>query len=235
MNKPFRFKQFSVNDNHASMKVGTDGVLIGIFANVQSVDTVLDVGTGSGLIALIVAQRSNACIHAIDIDPASIEQAKENFSISPWNDRIVGELISIQSLSKDPFKQYDLIVSNPPFFSFGIKPKSEIRSQTRHTDCLSHDDLLAAVRNLLKSNGRFEVILPSSVAAEFKLLANSYQLFLNRILFIVPVIGKEPNRVLMSFSRLQTNLSSGSLCIQDKGFKYTDEFKSFAKDFYLEF
>jgi tRNA1Val (adenine37-N6)-methyltransferase len=154
--KPFRFKQFSVDDSKCAMKVGTDAVLLGAWADVTCAETILDIGTGCGLIALMAAQRSNAHITAIDIDESTTLQSKENFLSSPWHDRL--EAIHIEQFQPDYL--FDLIICNPPFFKNALKTPFHERNLARHNDSLSFESLVSHVNILLSENGKFFFILP---------------------------------------------------------------------------
>lgn len=217
------------------MKVGTDGVLLGIFASAENAQKVLDIGTGSGLIALLIAQRSQALITAIDIDADSIQQATENFKNSPWQDRISAKLSSLQALATNCQKEFDLIVSNPPFFSTGLKPIDKRRVQSKHTDFLSHQDLIVDAAKLLSDSGNLEIILPSSESHRFIHLAELEGIHLNRILHVIPVEGKDASRSLMTFSKIDKELICSNLCIQKISGGFTEEFIDFGKDYYLSF
>src|SRR5665647_1869930 len=159
-NTYFSFKQFTVFHHLCAMKVGIDGVLLGSWASVENPESVLDIGTGMGLIALMIAQRCNAEIDAIDNDENAVIQAKENVSNSPWPGRIHVSGISLQDLAKNPFQLYDLIVSNPPFFINSTKTPDDNRTMARHTDSLSHEELIENATLLLKPTGRICIILP---------------------------------------------------------------------------
>ncbi|NJN77877.1 MAG: methyltransferase [Saprospiraceae bacterium] len=154
--QPFRFKQFQIHQDKTAMKVGTDGVLLGAWADVLESESILDIGTGTGLIALIIAQRNqNAMVDAVEIDESSYEQAKQNFEESSWTKRLNIYQSSIQDYAKNCGKQYDLIVSNPPYFVNSTKSKQEDKNQVRHTDSLSFEELIKSVNILLEISGRF--------------------------------------------------------------------------------
>ena len=146
------------------MKVGIDGVLLGAWADVTSAKSILDVGTGSGLIALMLAQRSNAGITAIDIEPNAVLQAEENVGLSPWKDRVKVLEVSLQDFSVPEDEKFDLIVSNPPYFVNSLKNPDAVRLSARHVTDLTHDVLLVKSLQLLKKTGRICLILPVNEA-----------------------------------------------------------------------
>src|SRR5664279_1596216 len=145
--KPFRFKHFSVDDSKCAMKVGTDGVLMGAWADVSAAEKILDIGTGCGLIALMAAQRSNANITAIDIDEDATLQSKENFLSSPWHERIEAIHATVQQFQPDFL--FDLIICNSPFFKNALKTPYHERNLARHNDTLPFDSLVSSVNRLL--------------------------------------------------------------------------------------
>src|SRR3954470_3745964 len=146
----FRFKNFTVHQDKCAMKVGTDSVLLGSWLNPGNAKEILDIGTGSGIIALMIAQKSIADIDAIDIDHNAYLQARENFLISPWFFRLHASQCSLQEFSNESGKKYDLMISNPPYFHHASKPLKEERIQARHHDTLTFDDLVEGVKKLLK-------------------------------------------------------------------------------------
>ena len=161
------------------MQVGTDGILLGAWAPVEEAGTVLDIGTGTGLIAIMLAQRSDkSMIHAIEIEEKAYQQAQENMINSPWSDRLQAHLGAIQEFSLPPAVPdgFDLIVSNPPFFSGGTFSFNQDRNSVRHTIKLPHNDLLRSVRGLLHDQGKFATILPLLEGLRFQELAESYKL-----------------------------------------------------------
>ena len=175
----FHFKQFSVEDSSSPMKVGTDGVLLGAWTPVENnaYTSILDIGTGCGVIALMLAQRiNNANIQAIDIDSGAYYNAKENFANSAWSNRLCVCECSIQSFCKSTNSKFDIIVSNPPFFEEAVKSNKKQRNLARHTDSLPFITMIQCVDYLLKSNGTFACILPFNEGNRFIDLAKSYHL-----------------------------------------------------------
>lgn len=187
------------------MKVGTDGVLLGAWADVTGVDSILDIGAGTGVIAIMLAQRTTAAqIHAVEIDEEACAQAVENMENSPWSDRLSCFKTSIQDFAKEANRDYDLIVSNPPFFSGGTFSKSQDKTSVRHTVKLPHGDLLLAVRSLLSPAGRFCTILPHIEGLRFKEMASNYGIFCTKLVEVLPKEGKPIERLLLRFE-LQGN------------------------------
>lgn len=230
----FQFKQFSIKQNNTAMKVGTDGVLLGAWTETRE-GHILDIGTGTGLIAIMLAQQTkSALIDAIEIETEAHQQAKENIKACSWIDRIAAHNLSIQKFKSTT--KYDLIISNPPFFIDSTKASKSNRNTARHTDCLSFEDLILSVISLLKPNGIFSVILPISEGEIFIELTTKKQLFLVRKCIIKPNPTTPPKRVLMEFSFQQKELIEENLTIETgTRHQYTKEYISLTKDFYLNF
>ena len=231
----FRFKQFVIKQETAAMKVGTDGVLLGAWTDVENINSVLDIGTGSGVIALMIAQRCNAQIRAVEIDTSSAEQAKHNFEQSLWNDRLSIETISLQEYLKNQTTKFDLIVSNPPYFNKSLKSPSPERTLTRHTDELPNADLLDGVSKLLQPDGRFCAIFPYTEGNLFIAEAVNYGLFCNKKLFVQTKPEKPVIRILTEFSFNKKRLPDSALSIHTLEGDYTEEYKRLTADFYLSF
>ena len=211
------------------MKVGTDGVLLGAWATVSPEDRrVLDVGTGTGVIALMLAQRTDSVqILGIDIDPAAADEAAANFAASPWSDRLTALSVRLQdSVSEDHL--FDLIVSNPPFFSASLKAPETRRRTARHDDTLPAADLIAAARRLLAPSGRLAVIYPPEEARSFVMEAEAAGLYLSRLTRVISVAGQPPKRHLMEFSRTAALPAISDLVIG------SEEYRTLTGDFYLD-
>ncbi len=232
----FQFKQFEVDDQKSAMKVGTDAVLLGSWVEIKNAKSVLDIGTGSGVIALMIAQRSNAKITGIDIHEPSILDATENFKDSPWNNRLSARNTSLQEFENINEKKFDLIVSNPPFFSNSLLSPSKSKSLAKHNQSLSQFDLLKSVLKLLKENGKFSVILPASEISEFTILATKMGFYTKKQLRIFPKTNKAFNRVITTYSVQSHGVCKiEELTIRDQNNNYTSEYKDLTKDFYLKF
>ncbi|MGZ4034252.1 MAG: tRNA1(Val) (adenine(37)-N6)-methyltransferase [Bacteroidia bacterium] len=218
------------------MKVGTDAVLLGSWVNASNAKTILDIGTGTGIIALMLAQKSGARIDAIDIDTNAFIQASENVNDCPWKDRIDVHQISLQQFAKESDHKYDLIVSNPPYFVDSSKASEESRTNARHTDLLPFDDLLNGVLKLLSSAGKFYVILPTKESESFREMAEEHKLYLTKLTRIITRTDKPEKRVMMRFEFTQRAFSEDSITIEkDERHTYTDEYKELTKDYYLSF
>lgn len=228
----FKFKQFTIYHDRCAMKVGTDGVLLGAWTNVENIKNALDIGAGSGLIALMLAQRNrDMLIDAIDIDNNAVEQAGENVMRSSFSSQIRCFNTSLQEFALNCNQKYDLIVSNPPYFDQSLKSPEKNRSVARHTDSLPVDELIKLSSKLLTFDGRLSVIYPF----EYKnyLLHQDY-LFVTRVTNVYPVPDSLPKRVLIEFSKQRSSLEENDLLIEKKRHVYSDEFVSLAKDYYLK-
>lgn len=231
----FKFKQFTVHHELCAMKVNTDGVLLGAWASSENPQLILDVGTGSGLIALMLAQRFfQSSLVGIDVDAGAFCQSEINFSQSPWAERVRAEHISLQDFSLSTQRKFDLIVSNPPFFNNSLKNPSKERTMARHTDSLSHEELLVYAKKLLTRSGSLCLVLPSSLHDEVCQMAISLGFFHARTCFVHPTQRHEAKRVLLRFDVQKTNFYSSHLIIEtDQRHCYTNDFKALTSDFYL--
>lgn len=233
-NNYFIFKQFTINQERAAFKVGTDGVLLGASAKVEGVNKILDIGCGTGLIAIMLAQRCNAEIVAIEPDFESYSQACENIRNSNWGSRIKIENCDIQNYTG--YEKFDLIVTNPPFFKDSLKNPDPRKSSTRHTDSLSSADLLKGVVRLLNDTGIFQVIMPYVEGTVFIAEAQQFGLYCNSILKIRPLPTSEIIRLILIFSREKTLPSEKFLTIEKgKRHEFTEEYINLTKEFYLKF
>jgi tRNA1Val (adenine37-N6)-methyltransferase len=214
------------------MKVGTDGVLLGAWANVLPQGEILDVGTGTGLVAIMLAQRSSVGIDAVEIDENAYLQAIENVSHSPWNGRVRVYHSSFQEFCKQTQKKYGIIVSNPPYFSNSLKTPELARTIARHNDSLKPENLLAGVAELLANDGCFCVILPYVESQLFVIDAAMHQLYCVRKTLVKPTKQKNPARVLLEFSRTRTKVEDNELIIHGADGGYSFEYKALTGDFY---
>src|SRR5258707_10865404 len=231
--KNFQFKKFIVHHDRCAMKVGTDGVLFGSWVNVEDAKRILDIGTGSGIIALMLAQRTvdEALIDAIEIEKNDAEQARENVLNSPWLDKISVHQTSLQEFHPD--HRYDLIVSNPPYFIDSLLPPSQERAKARHGSDLTFEELITHSLRLLKSDGRLAVILPFAEGIIFKSIANEKQLHLIRETAFHSRKEKPLERWLFEFSCIHVKHQSSRLVLYDTISEQSEEYLSLTKDFYL--
>ncbi|MDR2859827.1 MAG: methyltransferase [Mediterranea sp.] len=232
MSNPFfHFKQFTIRQDECAMKVGTDGVLLGAWAPVECVRRILDVGTGTGLIALMLAQRSPAFITALEIDKSAACQAGENVRCSPWNDRI--EVVCTDFRTFMPKDKYDLIVSNPPYFVDSLLSPDKQRSIARHDYRLSYLDLIQGTKQLLSPQGMFAIIIPTNVAGTLEELARLYGLFPFRRLDVVTKPGGEPKRTLLAFSFFERAYKGEMLLTETSRHQYSEEYIALTKEYYI--
>ena len=229
----FQFKQFTVWHDKCAMKVGTDGVLLGAWTIVENARRVLDIGTGTGLVALMLAQRisPDAQIIALEIDEAAAEQAHENVSRSPWKDRI--EVI------KEDFKlfhtddKFDLVVSNPPYFIDSLTCPDTQRNTARHNSLLTYEDLIQGVVKLLSTEGVFTLVIPADVANLVKEIAINYNLHAIRQLNVITKPDGAPKRILISFSFTKVECVKEDLLIELARHQYSPEYIELTKKYFL--
>lgn len=232
----FSFKQFKVNQDRCAMKIGTDAVLLGAWTPLTNNPySILDIGTGTGVLALMLAQRSTAeQIDAIEIDDAAFEQATDNFEASPWNDRLYCFHAGLDEFMEEPEDEYDLIISNPPFYTEDFKTENTQRDLARFEDALPFEDLIEAADLLLSENGIFSVIIPFKEEARFLALANDFELYPLKITRVKGTPTTEIKRSLMAFSRIQQTPLIDELSIEISRHQYTPEYIELTKDFYLK-
>ncbi len=232
----FYFKQFSIRDDRSTMKVGTDAVLLGIAADVAGARHILEVGTGSGVIALILAQRSDALIDAIEVDHDSIIQARENVASSPWPEQINIIHSSLQDFAPAIKGKYDLIISNPPYFSGTYKSHHKKRNIARHNEQLTFDELIENADRLLHVAGDLWVILPVKESLQFIDIAENRGFYVQRILKIIPKAGKDYNRLILRLNREETDhIAIETLTHWQEDGKWTQEYIKFTGEFYIDF
>lgn len=232
----FHFKKFSIEDKDSAMKIGTDGVLLGAWANVENSKHILDIGTGSGLIALMLAQRNpNAKIIGIDIDKKSVQQATENVKNSSWKEIDIQHL-SLQKYSLETQNAlFDKIISNPPFHETNNQIKEKARKNARQKQELSFEDLFYYSRKLLAPTGVFSLIIPFESYNKIWIISQQNEMFLKEKCLVYSTIYKKPKRVLLSFSLQNTNPLEKKLVIHQQGRLYTQAYQNLTKNFYLNF
>jgi tRNA1Val (adenine37-N6)-methyltransferase len=230
----FHFKKFSVAHDQSTMKVGTDTVLLGAWTNVDHASSVLEIGTGNGTIALMLAQRTpdDVRIDAVEIESSDAFQAGQNFLQSPWAHKIRTHHTSIQKFNKET--KYDLIVTNPPYFINSQSPPDEKRHQARHTINLTHDELISSTLRLLKNDGRLSLILPYTEGHQFVDLAKKNSLFCTRQFSFRTRQEKPIERWLMEFRRHQYPPETGEILLYEKEEEWSVSYKELTRGFYLK-
>ena len=224
----FAFKQFVINQDKCAMKVGTDAVLLGAWVFPNGSKQILDIGTGTGVVALMLAQKTDAHIDAIDIDENAFLQATQNVSESKFVNQVSVTHSSLQEYSKTTSKKYNLIVTNPPYFEQSLKSSDEQRSFARHADVLPFEELIEGVTKLLDPKGKFCLILPKQEAELFVTVAKQHNLFLTKLLRVrtKPEADTE-KRHLMQFEFKENGYFESTLIIENaKHFDYTEEYKN---------
>ena len=237
MSKPFQFKEFTIHQDQCAMKIGTDGVLIGAWASLNhNPDSILDIGSGTGIIALQLAQRSSAeVIDALEIDDKAYEQCSNNFENSPWGDRLFCYHASFLEFASEIDDEYDLIVSNPPFYSEDYKTNNDQRDLARFTDALPFKHLLAGTAKLLSENGKSCFVIPFTEEKNFINIASQFNLLPNKITRVKGTPNTEIKRSLLELSfKNSENLIEQELIIEVDRHQYTPEYIKLVKDFYLK-
>lgn len=233
----FQFKQFSLEQDRCAMKIGTDGVLLGAWTPIENNPfSILDIGTGTGIIALMLAQRSHAQqIDALEIDEEAYEQATDNFENSPWNDRLFCFHAGLDEFVEEPEDEYDLIISNPPFYSEDYKSNNDQRDLARFQDAMPFEELIEAAALLLSENGIFTVIIPFKEEEKFIAIANEYELYPIKITHVKGTATTEIKRSLLAFSREENGAALvDELVIETERHIYTSKYIELTKDFYLK-
>ncbi len=233
-NNFFQFKQFRVIQEKAAMKVGIDGVLLGAWASLNGAAQVLDVGTGTGLVALMAAQRSNSVIDAVELEVDAANEAKVNFQNSAWFSRISLSVGAFQDFHTE--KKYDHILSNPPFFENSPKSNDWKRTQARHSDSLSLKELLEKAERLLSENGKISLILPADKEVRLVELAATLNLYVSRLMWVASDETKTAHRILVELSTVQEERLESQFFIRDKATgEYSGAYRELTKEFYLAF
>jgi tRNA1Val (adenine37-N6)-methyltransferase len=215
------------------MKVGTDGTLLGAWADVTNAKRILDIGTGTGLIALMLAQRSvNAKIEAIEVDSAAMEDAEENFANSPWSNRLTLHHLRVQDFN--PPEKFDLIVSNPPYFIASYKPSDGKRVTARHTESLTFGELINVSRNLLTNDGRLSIVLPAVEGQHFIELAELNGFYCSRKWTFRTRLEKPVERLLLEFTRKRHGCETGEILLYSSGENWSEIYITMTREFYLK-
>ena len=236
-NQYFQFKQFRVEQDKCAMKVCTDSCVFGAFVDVAEVQRILDIGTGTGLLSLMAAQRSKAEIDAVEINPEAQEQAKANFINSLWKDRLHLHPVSLQEFAKYNQLQYDVILSNPPFFLSSLKSPSAARNTARHTGELLYEDILSFTQQHLTPQGKLYLLLPPPEAAFFQRIATEHQLYLSETLQVFNQTNGKCIRHIQTYTFTPTAEPAVKvlhICEADAK-TYTADFAELLKEYYLIF
>lgn len=231
--KPFRFKQFDIFQDKTAMKVGTDGVLLGAWSTLETGENILDIGTGTGLISLMLAQRfPHATIDAIEIDINAFIQAKENFELATFSERLTVFNASLQAYSTD--QKYDLIVSNPPFFIVNDTVDFDARKQARQQETLTFEELIKKTTELLQQDGSASFIIPYDQMGAFCKIASQNNLKRSKTVYVKGNATTAIKRVLLEFSFHDKKCLENELIIEVERHQYTEDYTNLTKDFYLK-
>lgn len=232
----FTFKQFAVQQDRCAMKIGTDGVLLGAWVSVEhNPYNILDIGAGTGILSLMMAQRTNAVqIEAIEIDDDAFEQCAENFENSPWNDRLFCFHASLLEYIEAVDEKFDLIICNPPFYSEDYKTQETSRNLARFSDAMPLEHIIFAVINFLSDQGKFSIIIPYKEEQKYIEEASLINLFPNRILHVKGNPTSNIKRSLIEFSYHESDIKISELIIETDRHQYTDAYINLTKDFYLK-
>jgi len=236
MNKPFKFKQFTVKQDRCAMKIGTDGVLLGAWVPISNeVTSVLDIGAGTGVIALMAAQRSNAeLIDALEIDEGAYEQAVDNFEASPWGDRLFCYHASFQEFVQEIEDTYDLLISNPPFYAEDYKSANAERDLARFQDALPLDHLIIGAVKLLSEQGKLALIIPFKEEEQLLAIAKQVGLFPEKITRVKGTPTSEVKRSMLLLGFKENDMVINELVIENARHQYTEEYSDLTKEFYLK-
>ena len=234
----FQFKQFDVWSHIGGFKVGTDAVLLGAWADVQDDSQIMEIGGGTGVVTLMLAQRSSSSIHVVELDKDAARQARFNFERSQFGSLEVTQ-DSIQEFAEESDQMFDHIVCNPPYFQFSSKPDSETLLKAKHTDTLEPRDLISSVGKILTPSGRLSMIIPSEAFSSWNGLARSIGLQSVRKLLIRPKLEFDVKRVLVEWKRGYSSACESSELSLEIGSaedrEYTNEFKDLMKDYFIKF
>ncbi len=233
----FSFKQFEIRQEHCAMKIGTDSVLLGAWAELPEQGSILDIGAGTGILSLMAAQRcASATITAIEIDPPAACQARENIAASPWHERIMVLNEDFTQWAVSCPSTYDCIISNPPYFEQSLLSPNAARSMARHTDSLSYAQIFDLTRRVISPRGRLSLVLPTDLYARTNETAQLYGWGITRLTFVQTTPHKNPKRILCEWQQRHLAPCLPSvLTIHNSDGQYTDEYKNLTQDFYLHF
>ena len=233
--KPFEFKEFTIHQNNAAMKIGTDGILLGAWADLSDKKKGIDIGSGTGVISIMLCQRNEILeIDSIEVSERAVVDAKKNIKNCKWNKRIKLKHADLKLFSTE--NKYDLIISNPPYFKKSLKPKDLDRLKARHEESLNYKDVLNFSEKHLLKNGTINLILPIDQKQEVIEYAEKFGLYVNKECIVFPKPNKNPHRLLIELSKTKKTLESQSLIIENDGrHNYTDNYKKLTREFYTIF
>ncbi len=229
----FTFKQFHIEQDRCAMKVTSDACLFGAFVDLKGADHILDIGAGTGLLAIMAAQRSQAWIDTIEIDEQAASQAKQNIATCSWSERIRIRSVSIQEFSKKAERKYDIILSNPPFYSKQTKSSNPSKRTAWHDENLSLPDLMSAVSRLLNDKGQFYVLLPLDMRDAFSILCQKYAFYMIAEVHIKHFAESDSRRIIITCSRIKAPVQKDDLIVYDSDNKYSQIACKLLKPFYL--
>ena len=231
--KPFRFKQFEIFQDKTAMKIGTDGVLLGAWAKVNNTRHILDIGTGTGVVALMLAQRfPKSKIDAVEIEEEAFNQAKFNFNSSKWKGNFNVFHCALQSFNPD--KKYDLIVSNPPFFEEKVLPKTHSRQLARYEAHLKPEGIFLFSSKYLIINGLLNLIYPKSKEIQLINTARDFGFYPHYVTYVKGNLSVEVKRILVAFGKKEVTPKTTTLIIEKSRHNYTEDYIKLTKDFYLK-
>jgi len=236
MSKQFQFKEFNIDQDRCAMKIGTDGVLLGAWTSIQDAYSILDIGAGTGILALMLAQRSDAeQIDALEIDEDAYEQCVDNFENSSWADRLFCYHAALDEFVEEmEDEKYDLIISNPPFYTEDYKSGDTARNMARFADSLPFEELIKFASKLLSDEGSFAVIIPYSEEKYFLQLSEKVNLFPNRITRVRGTENTSLKRSLLQLSFTEKPFSSNELILEVSRHQYTQDYQKMVAPFYLK-
>ncbi len=233
-NNWFQFKSFNIFQYKTAMKVGVDSVLLGSLASFDKPKHVLDIGTGTGLLAFMAEQRTNATIIAVEIEENAYEQSKENITNNNKQDKIEVFNMSFQDYYKSTEIKFDHIICNPPFFQNSYKSGNDKRNTARHNINLKPEELFSGVSNIISDKGIFSLIVPVNLFEIYMQLSDQYKILCFNTIKIFPKNGKLAHRYILEFSKEKRKQLTGNISIRERDTnQYTDQYKEITKDFYL--
>lgn len=233
-NRLFHCKPFSLAHHNASMRVGTDALLLGLFTPIIENSRILEIGSGSGIISMIIASRMYSTIDAIDIDSSSFEETKLNFSKSPFWRRMETIQQDFNLFASSGHGKYQLIISNPPFFINDLRPKDDVKKAARHSDSLTYSQICDGALKLLETDGNVCIVLPYEESRSFIKTAKQSGLILQRQQLIFPKRGLHPNRINMQFGfKTPNSIETNKFTIREEDGSFSNEYIDYLKDYYI--